>query len=168
MGLEVEGLKRTTKALETKRRYIVKATGVQLTSTLVSPQLLSESLSVARQTLTKTPGKPKYPLRWKSDSQRKAVMAKLRKAGNLPYSRTGKIKRAWKGEINPGELIIANEARDPITRQFYAEYVFGKDQQPFHKDTGWQKENNQVIFEIVQPLGKGITESFVRGLAMTK
>lgn len=39
---------------------------------------------------------PTYPLRWKSPKQRRYVMAKLRKEGNLPYRRSGAFQRGWK------------------------------------------------------------------------
>ncbi len=34
------------------------------------------------------PGPPRYPIRWKSERQRRYVMAKLRRENNLPYRRT--------------------------------------------------------------------------------
>lgn len=40
--------------------------------------------------------KPTYPLKWKSEKQRRYVMAKLRKEGNLPYNRTGDFQKRWK------------------------------------------------------------------------
>jgi hypothetical protein len=46
--------------------------------------------------LRRNPRKPKYPLKWRSDKQRRFVMAKLRRANNLPYRRTGKLSGGWK------------------------------------------------------------------------
>ena len=160
MSIEVEGLKRTEKALKAKIRYVIKSTSKMVMPTTI----VSKSLAVARDKLTKTPGKPKYPLRWKSRKQQIAVIMKLREAGNLPYSRTGKIQRGWKSEIEPGKVIIANEAKDPITGQFYANYVFGKDQQPFHKDTGWNQADAEIVREIVQPISDSVLDTFVKGL----
>lgn len=37
-----------------------------------------------------------YPLRWKSQKQRRYVIAKLRREGNLPYRRTGALTEAWR------------------------------------------------------------------------
>lgn len=42
------------------------------------------------------PGKPTYPLVWRSPKQRRYVMAKLRREGNLPYQRTHGLARGWK------------------------------------------------------------------------
>jgi hypothetical protein len=36
-----------------------------------------------------------YPLKWKSEKQRRFVMAKLRENGNIPYRRTGALTRNW-------------------------------------------------------------------------
>lgn len=80
------------------------------------------------------PRKPHYPLRWASERQRKYVMAMLRRQDNLPYQRTGGLRRGWDVEvkINPTTafLVIVNDS--PA-----AQYVMGDRQQPFHKDTGW-------------------------------
>lgn len=40
--------------------------------------------------------KPSYPLTWRSPKQRRYVMAKLRKEGNLPYRRKGDFQKRWK------------------------------------------------------------------------
>jgi hypothetical protein len=84
--------------------------------------------------LRKTPGRPHYPLRWKSDKQRRFVMAKLRAEGNLPYQRTGKLEAGWYVEFEPdasgGLFVVGNDAA-------YARYVVGDDAQPFHLQTGW-------------------------------
>lgn len=73
--------------------------------------------------------KPSYPLTWRSDKQRRYVMAKLRKAGNLPYKRTGDFQRAWKttGVNDKSAAIITVSNDSGIT-----EYVSGSsaDRQP--------------------------------------
>lgn len=51
---------------------------------------------------------PRYPLRWKSERQRRAVMAKLRRNNNLPYRRTGRMIREWEVNVltdNQGGLV---------------------------------------------------------------
>jgi hypothetical protein len=73
--------------------------------------------------------KPSYPLVWKSQKQRRYVMAKLRKEGNLPYRRTGAFQKAWKtAAVKDGAgstLTVSNDSG--IT-----EYVAGSgpDRQP--------------------------------------
>lgn len=89
------------------------------------------------RTLQLLPGKPKYPIRWASDKQRRYVMAMLRKKDNLPYKRTGKLAKGWQvlavfnPKNNSGTLTVDNPAD-------IAKYVYGPDQQPFHRDTGWE------------------------------
>lgn len=84
---------------------------------------------VVRELVTAQIPKPTYPLRWKSEKQRRYVMAKLRKAGNLPYQRTGDFQRAWKvtavKDKSGGVIAVSNDSG--IT-----EYVAGssKDRQP--------------------------------------
>jgi hypothetical protein len=84
--------------------------------------------------LRETPGKPRYPLRWKSDKQRKFVMAKLRREKNLPYQRTGMLEAGWTTEIldQKDGAIFQVQNRLPFAR-----FVQGDDAQPFHLDTGW-------------------------------
>lgn len=80
------------------------------------------------------PGPPHYPLRWKSDRQRRYVMWLLRSEGNLPYQRTGELAQGW--EVN----IASSDAGGAITVENavpYAQYVEGDAAQPFHLDTGW-------------------------------
>jgi len=36
-----------------------------------------------------------YPLVWRSERQRRYVMAKLRREDNLPYQRSGRLTRSW-------------------------------------------------------------------------
>ena len=95
-------------------------------------------------------------------------MAKLRSEGNLPYKRSQRLKRSWVGERNTDEILIANEARDPFTNKFYAEFVFGKFQQPFHMDTGWQKESDEITRKIAEPIVQELFKDFVRGIQRAK
>jgi hypothetical protein len=107
-----------------------------------SPKLMATAYDRATRRLRKRliddlsvePPKPTYPLRWKSDKQRRYVMAKLRAENNLPYQRTGALIKAWKVVLTPDAdgsiMTVSNNA--PAAR-----YVVGDDQQPFHIDTGW-------------------------------
>ncbi len=80
------------------------------------------------------PNKPTYPLRWKSERQRRYVMAKLREEGNLPYQRTDKLLNSYELELveEPTSAILRLVNTDPKAR-----FVVGDDAQPFHLDTGW-------------------------------
>lgn len=84
--------------------------------------------------LRETPGKPHYPLRWKSAKQRRFVMAKLRREGNLPYRRTGGLEAGWTTHIRDRK---DGAIFDITNNKPYARYVQGDDAQPFHLDTGW-------------------------------
>jgi hypothetical protein len=80
------------------------------------------------------PGSPRYPLRWKSARQRRYVMAKLRREGNLPYQRTGKLLQSYDVELvdDGSGAILSVVNTSPVAR-----FVVGDDAQPFHLDTGW-------------------------------
>ncbi len=53
--------------------------------------------------LRTAPGPPRYPLKWRSEKQRRFVMAKLRRENNLPY------KRKSPGLVDGWELETAFE-----------------------------------------------------------
>lgn len=86
------------------------------------------------QTLRIEPGKPKYPIRWQSEKQRKAYFATDGFGHGIPYKRSHKTARGWsvRGDYKNGfgGITIANTAP-------HAKYVFGPRQQLFHSDTGW-------------------------------
>lgn len=75
-----------------------------------------------------------YPLRWKSARQRKFVMAKLRREGNLPYQRTHGMVNSWEVVFainnDGGSFIASNDDPSQI-------YVTGDWMQPMHIDNGW-------------------------------
>lgn len=107
-----------------------------------SPKLMQTAYERATRRLRKQildslreePGRPHYPLRWKSDKQRRYVMAMLRESGNLPYDRTGALLKAWDVRLEDdgdgGIMVVENTADS-------ARYVVGDDAQPYHLDTGW-------------------------------
>lgn len=99
--------------------------------------ILPRYVARAERELTPYPGKPHYPLRWKSARQRRAYFASRGFGRGIPYQRTRGLQRAWKVGYRPlradgsgGEIVIRNE--DPK-----APFVIGAEQQPFHADTGW-------------------------------
>lgn len=111
----------------------------------IAPPMIAE--------LETEPPKPTYPLRWKSDKQRKFVMAKLRAEGNLPYRRTGKIRQSWVTELVRNgasfSFIVANTA--PASVFLYGSLAQNRTaalrfQQPFHQDTGWQAATDTVSY----------------------
>jgi hypothetical protein len=104
--------------------------------------------------LQKEPGKPQYPIRWKSDKQRIYVIIKLRKAGNLPYTRTHAYVRAWgiRQDLTPSGGSVSIQNSSGIER-----FVQGMDQQPFHIDTGW-RNSSLVIRDAQEELMDIVTE----------
>jgi hypothetical protein len=87
------------------------------------------------KTLRVEPGKPKYPLRWQSEKQRRAYFATNGFGQGIPYKRTHKTARGWSVRADYksgfGGITITNSAP-------HAKYVFGPPQQLFHSDTGWK------------------------------
>lgn len=90
--------------------------------------------SQLKEELAAYPPQPKYPLRWKSDRQRRYVMALLRRTNNLPYKRTNRLGKGWKVTVVSdnanGVLMVENEVS-------YARFVQGDDAMPYHLDTQW-------------------------------
>lgn len=85
--------------------------------------------------LSREPGRPNYPLRWKSKRQRRYVMALLRETNNLPYRRTHRLAQGWRVVLDDlvegaGVIRVENDSR-------IAPYVQGDFAQPYHLDTGW-------------------------------
>lgn len=91
------------------------------------------------------PGKPTYPLKWRSQKQRRYVMAKLRREGNLPYQRSHNLARGWKVEViyNPRsnveitDIVIYNAVP-------YAKFVVGSPEYKQPMFPHWP-ESNRVI-----------------------
>lgn len=90
---------------------------------------------VVRNLVTVSIRRPSYPLVWRSPKQRRAVMAKLRKKGNLPYQRSGELQKRWKVTSTSGRdsSIIAVDNDSEIL-----EYVWGStaDRQPMFPQWG--------------------------------
>ena len=73
-------------------------------------------------------------VRWKSERQRRYVLAK----GRLPYRRTGWLAKQWfVTPTSSAQVVVRNKAR-------YAAFVVGKAQQPFHKDRGWKRADEEA------------------------
>lgn len=100
-------------------------------------QLANEAL---RQ-LTRVPGSPIYPIRWKSQRQKRAYFASKGFGKGIPSRRTYAVLRGWKvtyrrtGDVGMVSLINT----EPHMR-----FVQGDDAQPFHLDTGWVQRRDVV------------------------
>lgn len=88
----------------------------------------------ALRKITIVPGPPVYPLRWKSQKQRKAFFASNGFGKGIPTRRTYAELRGWRVRYDRTEgggiLMLSN----PVP---YMPFVQGSDAQPFHLDTGW-------------------------------
>jgi hypothetical protein len=100
----------------------------------------------------------KYPIRWKTERQRRAFFASDGFGRGIPTRRTGAINKGWKyeivGDINTGLFTIYNDAtsRNYFTGEitFYEIYVQGIEQQPFHRITGWQSSQDVLANVMVE------------------
>ncbi len=98
-------------------------------------QVDRERVRVIRE-LQYTPPLPTYPLRWKSEKQRRAFFATNGFGNGIPYQRTGKLNAGW--DVTSVETQNSMEIRvENLWR--YARFVVGDDAQPFHLDTGWRQ-----------------------------
>lgn len=62
------------------------------------------------QSEMKVAGKPvTYPIQWDSEKQRRYVMWKLSKEGNLPYKRTGAYQAGWRLEKMVDGYALSNK-----------------------------------------------------------
>jgi hypothetical protein len=70
------------------------------------------SLKEATDTITRImrrPGLPvRYPIKWDSLKQKRYVIAKLRREGNLPYTRTGATEQAWQNKAIANGYEVSN------------------------------------------------------------
>lgn len=79
------------------------------------------------------PASPQYPIRWKSEKQRRAFWASDGFGRGIGAPRTHELSQGWKVEMSGSDffsLAVYNE-------KDYTRFVEGDDKQPFHFDTGW-------------------------------
>lgn len=98
-------------------------------------------------TLHDQPGKPKYPIRWTSERQRRAFFATKGFGRGIPTRRTGKLVNAWDIKVDTqttgGVLTVFNSVE-------YEQYVTGINQQGFHHDTGWYQSQTVLADAMVE------------------
>lgn len=124
------------------------ADGAKKLPTLMNTAVQKRALpKIRRRVLARLrtmPPPAKHPIQWTSERQRKFVMAKLRRENNLPYRRTGALVKNWKVIIvlKPDRADIVAENDSSVGR-----YVFGEQQQRFHRNTGWYRADDVLIEE---------------------
>jgi hypothetical protein len=165
MNIKVVGDKEVNKRLSNLRRYVVQVAGAP-SRYLITQQTVNAAVEQAKKFYAAPSGKPHYPLRWKSQKQKVAVIIKLKKEGNLPYRRTGQLANAWEGEITDKGVEIANTAKSE--GKFIAPFVIGAFQQPFHTDTGWTKRRASIERQIIKPITDDMMKRAKEGIADSK
>lgn len=88
----------------------------------------------AIRALGTVPGKPQYPIRWKSEKQRRAFFASDGFGGGVPTVRKNVIIKAWHADVRDdpyGGVITLTNPYDAWI------YIQGSFVQPFHLDTGY-------------------------------
>jgi hypothetical protein len=103
-------------------------------------QLLPKSERLFDRVIRYQPPAPDYPIKWKSERQRRYVLAKLKRERNLPYKRTGQYARGWEVSITLERGVVSIVA---IHEWDGARFVGGEDQQPFL--TKWPRIDNEVL-----------------------
>lgn len=92
--------------------------------------------------LRKAPGAVKYPIAWKSAKQRKAYFATDGFGRGIPTQRSGALGGGWRVTVvYAPNKITSIAARNDVP---YRRFVTGEDQQPFHRNTGWQKDDDTL------------------------
>lgn len=84
--------------------------------------------------LRRQPQAARKPFIWKSERQRRFVMAKLTEDNNLPYQRTGDLSAGWDVELDTTDDGGILQATNDVS---YTEFVQGDFAQPGHLATGW-------------------------------
>lgn len=88
------------------------------------------------------PGRPRYPIRWKSERQRRAFFATNGFGRDIPTQRTHQLANGWEVSVQSLANGGAIEARNDTV---YLRWVEGKDQQPFHSDTEWLLADDEIL-----------------------
>ena len=163
LSVTAQGLPALIRKIKHVNRTIAKAR--RQPAHFVDGHILTNAVSVTKSRFP-YPGKPSYPLRWRSAAQRQAVMAKLRAENNLPYRRTNRLKKSWDAEKDVQSITIYNDAKDPTTGEFYADYVIGEDQQPFHADTGHVQASDRHWEVVIDDIANGMVGAIIQEMAI--
>jgi hypothetical protein len=135
------------------------------------------------QRLQTEPGRPKYPIRWTSERQRRAFFATKGFGRGIPTRRTHALSQAWRVTVNI-EQVNRIEAYTAALLEYltrfvggtppvvptpdvivsvdnttdYEQYVTGVNQQGFHQDTGWYSSPDviQNAFQDVEGILSGL------------
>lgn len=107
----------------------------------------------ALRKLTIIPGAPVYPIRWKSQKQRRAFFASNGFGRGIPSVRNYNLVKGWRVvyiRTDAGGLVSMTNPVD------YMRFVQGDDAQPFHLDTGWVQRGD-VQNDFIRETGQQVT-----------
>lgn len=126
-------------------------------SNIAMREAVEENKPFALEELQAEPGKPKYPIEWTSEKQRRYVMGYVLERDEngeiIPYQRTGDLARGWELRYirtpEGGAFIFRNET--PYVRFVGGSLARSLDsatrfKQQFHSNTGWQTYKLTVDF----------------------
>lgn len=106
--------------------------------------------------ITQEPGPPIYPIRWKTQRQRRAFFATDGFGKGIPTRRDGTLLRGWR-------VIYDRTADGGVLRLVnlvgYMRFVQGSDPQPFHLDTGWVQRRD-VEDDFLREAGDTVIETW--------
>jgi hypothetical protein len=84
-----------------------------------------------------------YPIRWKSERQRRAYFATNGFGRGIPSVRTNRLVNTWTDQILIQGGVLTVSAQNGVP---YREFVTGDKQQPFHTRTGWYDDEQVTTF----------------------
>lgn len=129
-----------TKRFENKFNRVVSGIG---------QQVADELKPIVEQRLGFEPPAPNYPLKWRSERQRRAYFASNGFGRGIPTKRTGRIRKAWRVLYMPlkqgggGTIQITNS--EPAAQFVYGRLDAGNTyQQPFHIETGYPSARDTI------------------------
>jgi hypothetical protein len=152
LSVQVKGAQLKRQGLENLRREIP----------IIGKARIYEVLMRAKRRLMNPAPPPHYPIQWKSEKQRRYVMALLRKMGGGPYVRKGGYELGWQvitsqtaGNVKAGYTLVNKWG----AAQFVGGNAYGQFQQPFH--AGRWPVMRTVVGEEVMRLPKSIEDNIV-------
>ena len=145
-----------TDVIEATRALVAKSP--RAVDALVNRSIRNDVTNRVVSRLSVTPGPVKYPIRWKTERQRKTFFATRGFGRGIPTRRTGAVQSGWELEWSitsgSGSAVVAN----PVS---YAQFVYTPDQQPFHENTGWL--DTEAIDTIILEESERATEMLIDG-----
>lgn len=114
-------------------------------------------------TFGRDPGPVKYKIEWETERQRRAFFATNGFGNGIPYKRTRQLEGSWVVVVSTQMRINLITLRNP---KEYAKFVYpGKDQQRFHRNTGWGKSFDKYLRDLQRTEDVEIANAWARAVA---